>query len=144
MGAIAIIYRPLVLWMQSQIQIASFSLQRIYLWRIIPLTSHYNFLTFLECFYIILINKKHIINFTHIIRICLKILHFLTYEIYYISLKHPTGFPTSKQSRCTVLPGKGIGWNFGKPVLSSTTEKQDNLHINLQKRVNGLPFRFES
>ena len=33
--------------------------------------------------------KKIIINFTQIIRICPEILHFLTYEIYYISLKYP-------------------------------------------------------
>ena len=36
--------------------------------------------------------KKNINNFTHIIRICPKVLDFLTYEIYYISLKHPKVF----------------------------------------------------
>ena len=45
--------RPLVLWMQSQIQI------------VMPIatTSHYNFwsiLTFLKCFYMVLINKKQV------------------------------------------------------------------------------------
>ena len=29
------------------------------------------------------------INFTHIIRICPKMLQFLTYNIYYITLKYP-------------------------------------------------------
>ena len=37
-------------------------------------------------------------NFTKTFRICLKILHFLTYEIYYISLKHPS--PSSPVRVC--------------------------------------------
>ena len=56
-GAISITNRPLILWLQSQ----KFSLQRVYLWRLlhpVPIIIFLTFLTFLECSYTILINKK--------------------------------------------------------------------------------------
>ena len=45
-----------------------------------------------------------IINFTHRIRICPKKLHFLTYEIYYISLKHPDALKLSSFKKLSIRP----------------------------------------
>jgi hypothetical protein len=52
------------------------------------------------------------------LRICLKMLHFLTYEIYYISLKHPTVMRTGF-SLCSIS-------NREKPVFITGIPANEN------------------